>query len=104
MTTMHGIERMKERVGRIGLPEDKYLQVMARSIAASRASEGGTLAAMVMLLDKSYRVVTSDGRESKGDQVWAVCRDGDFVTVMLRNHTQPVTAQKMRVDRLAYVH
>jgi hypothetical protein len=35
---------------------------------------------------------------SNGDQVWALVRGGEVITVMLRRSTQPATAAALRVD------
>jgi len=103
MTTRHSIDRLKTRIDALQLAQSEYLHLTARALRAARASEEHDLAAMIMQLDHSHKVVTADGQVSKGDQVWAVCRHGDLITVFLRNSTQPISAAKLNVDRLVTV-
>lgn len=47
-----------------------------------------------------FHVGTPWGSSSNGNELWAIVRDGDLVTMMLRRSVQPKTPEALRVDKI----
>lgn len=99
--TRHAAERLSERFG----PAETRLLV---DRARSRAERGRKVAVLVERLsaERSTGVDAYGERRSNGDLVLAIVtwadRDPVLVTVMYRRTGQPLTAERLQCDRVAY--
>ena len=91
----HAAQRAVERCSKAGLDP---LPLLAKANNLARRYPETHLA--VRLAELPAQVGEAWGKQSNGDQVWAVCRNGRPVTVMLRRSTQPPTAAAPHVQRV----
>lgn len=94
-TTLHA-EQRTARIVAAGLSTETASAFLAEAEGIARSNPSGSLAALLWRLPKPY----GTRETSNGDQVWAIIRDGDVVTLMLRRSDQPTTPGAMSVDRL----
>ena len=101
MLSPHALDRIHQS-GRFSSAETAAVARVADRIAAHWADRD----AAVRIATCPYRATGTAtdilSRESNGDEVWAIVRQGTVVTVMLRRSTQPVTLDKFRVDTVAH--
>jgi len=94
----HAIERVAERCKDAGMDPVK---VVAKAVVAARAAKPGESVA-VRIATFPKQVNETWGDRSNGDTIWAVIRNQEVMTFMLRRSTQPATAAAMRVDRVQF--
>jgi hypothetical protein len=117
MSTKHYNERLEFRIGQISdndiSKEDKTLLVEnLKLVAAKRYCKKTSFAVRLVAFNvikaskffvnvcgRSYLSINDFlGKDSTGNEVWAIIRGGKIVTVMFRKDIQPT--EKMRVDRV----
>lgn len=98
--TLHAFDRADERLRAAGLDPVK-VHAKGTELAAVTGKYWRSCAVLMTALDRNYGDLrpTLD-RDSNGDEVWAVCRDGRLVTLMLRRSSQPKTPDAFRVDKV----
>lgn len=100
--TFHAGERAAERLTAAGIDPAVVMReadVIARRFATT------SIAVRLRALSAKYGDNRADvlSRESNGDEVWAVCREGTVRTVMLRRSTQPRTKEAFGVALVARI-
>lgn len=91
MTTRHAIERTKSRLS--GLDEMAQVQALAKAMAAARQYKQDVAICVARLSE-----TISDDTGHQGDTVWAVIRNQQVVTLMLRPAYSKADARHFRVD------
>lgn len=91
--TEHAMDRIAER-----LSADERADVARRLADIVARGHAGSVAVRVARLQAMHGYAWSD--VSNGSDVWAVIRDGQVRTVMLRRRTQPTTKHAFNVDRV----
>lgn len=87
MSTNHAGARIEERLTDAGWsPED---QAKLAGFAEAFASKTDADSEAVRLARLSGQVNEKYGKQSNGDEVWAIYRGGKLKTVMLRRSSQP---------------
>jgi hypothetical protein len=96
--TNHSTERAIERMAQAGLNASAVLNLAGQ---VARSTREATAVLIVTLPERAGDdrddVLT---RESNGNEVWSINRDGRIITLMLRRSNQPHTADAMRVNRV----
>ena len=96
--TNHSTERAIERMAQAGLNPQA---VLALADQVARSTSVATAVLIVTLPDRAGDdrddILT---RESNGNEVWSINRDGRIITLMLRRSNQPHTADALRVNRV----
>ena len=97
---MHARERANERMLEAGI-DPRLVLAVATKVASAHSTID--LAVRLAVLPQSCGDQRDDvlSRESNGNEVWAICRGGHVVTIMLRRSTQPRTAAAFGVQRVA---
>lgn len=100
--SLHSVERASERLADAGLRPREVLGVADR---VARAFPNESVAVRLAAFGEHRGDAGVDilARESNGDELWAVCRNGDVKTVMFRRSTQPRTREAFGVDRVLRV-
>ena len=82
----HAIKQCADR----DFPVDAVLRVIAKKMGNDKPNSAAVLI--------GWTADRWSSGLSNGDEVWAVIRDGEVKTVMLRRGTQPKTRGALRVD------
>jgi hypothetical protein len=99
-TTLHANARVAERLLDAGYDEDMITKIgLALDYVAPRFNVDTAL----RVLDLGQMVGNAWTDRSNGDQVWAIIRNRQVVTVMLRRRTQPATATALKVDQVTTI-
>ena len=93
----HALQRLKDRVISNNIPlveVDRILLRLEEIVDESKQD-------LAVKLYKFNKQQVSD--LSNGDEVWAIIRDNDVKTIMLRRSTQPATCGALRVKRIVRI-
>jgi hypothetical protein len=98
--TSHAFERINNRLVETGLTlaQIRMLELLAGIMAHN--STVNSEAIRLCELSQQVNINTSWGNRSNGNEVWAIVRQKDLVTVMLRRATQPKTTEALRVEKV----
>lgn len=93
--SQHGNDRLFSRLRMSGVPNEQIAYI---------ATKLGELA-NTLKVDTAVRVTVLPSQQvtngiSNGEEVWAIIRGGDIVTVMNRRATQPRTPNALRVQKV----
>lgn len=101
-TTFHASERAVSRLAAAGI--DPRVVLNEADVIARRFRDT-SIAVRLRALGEKYGDNRADvmARESNGDEVWMVAREGVVRTVMLRRSTQPRTRDAFGVAMVARV-
>ena len=98
----HAIERIAKRMRELGYKIEQARKIFQTSRqAAAESGLSGSEAVRITVLKDIHGTPWSD--ESNGNEIWAIIRSGDLVTVMFRRSTQPSTPEALRVDRVRFL-
>ncbi len=78
----------------IGQVFDATLAIAKRSTVASEA---------IRVLHIGFQVNEAYGERSNGDNVWAMVRHGELITMFLRRSNQPSTTTALRVEKITII-
>lgn len=97
----HALARADERLTAAGL-DPKKVYAKGAELATVTSKYWYSAAVLMVALDRNYGDTNAprDDRDSNGNEVWAVCRGGKLVTLMLRRDTQPKTCDAFGVDKV----
>lgn len=96
----HAEDRVTERLTDAGWNSANIRKVYTVAEHVARACKRDTA---ICILTLPERVNEAWGERSNGNQVWAISRNGELKTVMLRRDTQPSTPAKLRVDEVKFL-
>ncbi len=98
----HAEQRAIERLAEIGFDADKAKQVFALAQRVADHFRTDEVACRLFRLNREIGDRTADvlTRQSNGDEVWAICRNGEVFTIMLRRSNQPATPEALRVRKV----
>jgi len=96
--TSHAFERINNRLVETGLTLAQIR--MLELLAGIKARNSTVNSEAIRLCELSQQVNTPWGSRSNGNEVWAIVRQKDLVTVMLRRATQPKTTEALRVEKV----
>lgn len=97
----HAYERVTERLTEAGYDQatiEKVYQAAEMLAAQSKSSSEA-----IRLLNLNSQVGKAWSDRSNGDEVWAIIRGRNLVTIMLRRSTQPKTASALKVDKVTII-
>ena len=100
--TRHAINRVWNRLAELGLSEAQLKTLQTVAYARAKRSEVASEAVRLCKLGQAHNVPWS--AESNGDEIWAIIRQRDLVTLMFRRSTQPKTPQALRVAKVSILH
>lgn len=102
MLTTHATQRATDRMTQAGVDPTP---ILASAERIALAYPGISLAVRLTVLPEHHGDTTSprDERDSNGNEVWAILRNGHVTTIMLRRDTQPRTTEAFGVNRVARV-
>ncbi len=92
----HAHQRIAQRLGDAGFDARTIGQVFDAAVALAKRSTASSEAIRMLRLDA--QVNQAYGDISNGDNLWAIVRGGDLITMMLRRTNQPATPSALRVD------
>lgn len=96
--TNHAFERINNRLVEAGLTpaQIKTLEMLAgiKAKSSNVESEAIRLCKLTAQVNKAWSMV------SNGNEIWAIVRQKDLVTVMFRRETQPKTSEAFRVEKV----
>jgi hypothetical protein len=95
--TSHATDRALGRLSENGIDGRAVLD---RAAKVAKRFPDGSAAVLMARLDSKVGDLSGDfyGRDSNGEDVWAVVRNGRLATLMLRRKEQPATPDALRVD------
>lgn len=99
--TAHAMDRAEGRLRAAGLDPAK-VAAKGAAIAAATRGHWDSVAVMMTTLPTAHGDDRDDimSRESNGNEVWCVCRQGRLVTVMFRRSDQPKRPDCFGVERV----
>lgn len=96
--TIHAFERINKRLIEAGLNQ---VQIKALELLAGLWAKRSSVESEAIRLCKLAKQTNTPWSEvSNGNEVWAIVRQKDLVTVMFRRETQPKTSEAFRVEKV----
>jgi hypothetical protein len=94
-TNGHALRQAYQRLSNIVRDPTKLLE-----LAKSTHNQNRHQAIRVAVLQKQYGDTKGDiySRQSNGEEVWVICRQGKLATIMFRRSTQPKVADSFSVQ------
>lgn len=104
MNTLHALARTSERLIAAGLDPVK-VAAKCDALARATAPHWNSVAVLITTLGNQYGDTEADimSRESNGEEVWCVIREGRVVTVMFRRSSQPKRPDCFGVEKVLQV-
>ena len=96
--TVHALERIKDRMKEIGYPPVDIRKVAEKALEITRKSKYPSEAVRLFTIKNIHGIPWSN--KSNGDEIWAIIRNNNLITVMFRRHTQPTTPEALNVDKV----
>lgn len=97
----HANQRIAERLGDAGFDALTIGQLFDAAVALAKRSTAPSEA--VRMLHLGGQVNSVGGNDSNGDNLWAIIRGRELVTMMFRRSDQPATATALRVDKVTVI-
>ena len=97
----HARQRTSERLRDAGLDPGTIERIY--QAAESLASVSPPPSEAIRLLALNRQVNTLYGSRSNGNEVWAIIRNRQLITVMLRCDNQPKTKASLRVEKVTVI-
>jgi len=93
----HAYERCMERLNEANVPIEIATRVYVDLKDVARKFKGSVA---LRLFDVNPIGVFMNPNESNGDEVWCIIRKGQLNTIMLRDHRQNNSKQRLRVSNI----